>query len=122
MRRLVACAVIALSYRLVGGCEPGSDTAAERRLLEAALREWNVSESADPYLADANAIRCREDFRPSAFRGRVGFRCDFLFADGSVAEACYALVARDVYQVGGCIDPLRDLGVGKGRLVYRPSP
>jgi hypothetical protein len=55
------------------------------------------------------------------FRGRPAFRCVITYRnwESGSTVACFALVDHALYQVGGCFDPKRDLGVGKGRLLGR---
>jgi len=55
------------------------------------------------------------------FRGRPAFRCEIHYRsrESGTTLACFALVGDALYQVGGCFDPKRDLGLGKGRLLGR---
>jgi hypothetical protein len=96
---------------------------AERAALEAAIlryesstrqRTWNPHRP-----AQVRAVDCR---RPAPrFRGNPAFRCLIRFEDASAEFNCFALVGRALYQVGGCYDPLRDIGAGRGRLLSRSS-
>jgi hypothetical protein len=77
-------------------------------------RTWNPHRP-----AQVRAVDCR---RPAPrFRGNTAFRCLIRFKDASAEFNCFALVRRALYQVGGCYDPLRDLGAGNGRLLSRSS-
>jgi hypothetical protein len=77
-------------------------------------RTWNPHRP-----AQVRAVDCR---RPAPrFRGNPAFRCLIRFEDASAEFNCFALVGRALYQVGGCYDPLRDIGAGNGRLLSRSS-
>ena len=77
-------------------------------------RTWNSHRS-----AQLRAVDC-ERFA-LLFRGKSAFRCAIRDQDPGIEARCYALVGRALYGVGGCFDPLRDMGAGKSRLLTRLS-
>ena len=88
----------------------------EKAAIEAAVARYETR-------AGRRALRAVDCERPGPlFRGKPAFRCSIRFADSNGLDAhCYALVGRALYEVGGCFDPLRDLGAGKSRLLTRSS-
>jgi hypothetical protein len=97
--------------------------AAEKAALEDAILRYETStrqRTWNPYRpAEVRAVDCR--WPAPRFRGHPAFRCAIRFKDASVEFNCFALVGRALYQVGGCYDPVRDIGAGKGRLLSRSS-
>jgi len=121
----VAAAALALA-RLVDGGEVNParyQPSSQKAAIEAAVfryettirqRTWNPHRS-----AQLRAVDCE---RPAPlFRGKPAFRCAIRDQDPGIEARCYALVGRALYEVGGCFDPLRDMGAGKSRLLTRSS-
>ena len=119
----VAAAALALARLIDGGeVSPARDQpSSQNAAIEAAVfryettirqRTWNSHRS-----AQLRAVDCE---RPAPlFRGKPAFRCAIRDQDPGIEARCYALVGRALYEVGGCFDPLRDIGAGKSRLLTR---
>ena len=73
-------------------------------------------------LLHVRKVEC-SDVNVPRFRGHRAFRCGISFKERRTGfdAACYALVGRALYEVGGCFDPLRDMGAGKSLLLTRLS-
>jgi hypothetical protein len=121
MRQLAALALSALTPLTFGSYQPRA-LDQERAALEVAVfqyetgsrqREWSASRP-----AQVQKVECLNSDVPP-FRGHLAFRCEISYKVGGKSLACYALVGKALYQVGGCFDPMRDLGIGKGRLLSR---
>ena len=69
-------------------------------------------------LLHVRKVEC-SDVNVPRFRGHPAFRCGISFKEPHTGldAACYAVVGRALYEVGGCFDPLRDMGLGKSRLL-----
>jgi hypothetical protein len=118
MRQLAAFALSALTPFMVGSCQPGPSRGDAASTLEAAVLRHEKRDDSNP-LVHARKVDCWGKVSP--FRGHPAFRCwiSYREPDAGVSEACFALVGKALYQVGGCFDPMRDLGAGKGRLLSR---
>ena len=73
-------------------------------------------------LLHVRKVEC-SDVGVPRFRGHRAFRCAISFKEPRTGldAACFVLVRRALYQVGGCFDPLRDMGAGKSRLLTSSS-
>ncbi len=109
----------------IKACEPSRHHRETAAAVEAAVLRYERRTSR----LEVRAVDCRGrrglngrpfDSRVQPFRGHPAFRCLISYAPGAGAGmACYALVGKALYQVGGCFDPMRDLGAGEGRLLSR---
>lgn len=127
MKSTAALVLTTLSPFTIGSCQGSHTERTGVAAVEAAALRYEKAVAArerekgpEDHVRAVDCSGKHVDSGMPPFRGHQAFRCVILGENefGSyMAIVCYALIGDALYAVGGCFDPMRDIGRGNGRLL-----